>query len=178
MEFNKLVKRGLVEQKTAGIDSFFAKMQNKNKKIIFYCGFDPTAVSLHIGNLVQLITMRRLTAMGHIPIAVIGGATGLIGDPKQTGERKLNSIADIEKWVEKIKIQFKHILGSDIKIINNLEWTKSLDALGFLRDVGKYFRVSQMLNKEAVNARLNSADGISYTEFSYQILQAYDFYML
>jgi tyrosyl-tRNA synthetase len=145
----------------------------------YYCGFDPTAPSLHFGHLLQIITMRRLQLAGHRPLALVGGATGLIGDPRPTAERTLHSREVIAGWVERIRAQIEPLLDFSgrhaAKMVNNLEWAAELSALDLLRDVGKHFRVNRMLAKDAVSARLNSANGISYTEFSYQILQALDF---
>jgi len=147
--------------------------------VTFYDGFDPTAPSLHIGNLVQILTMRRLQLGGHRPIALVGGATGLIGDPKPTAERVLNDRSVVAGWVERIRAQIEPFLdfeGPDAaRMVDNLDWTEPLSAIDFLRDVGRHFRVNRMLAKEAVSARLASDAGISYTEFSYQILQAMDF---
>jgi tyrosyl-tRNA synthetase len=147
--------------------------------ITFYCGFDPTAESLHFGNLVQLVTMRRLQAAGHSAIAVVGGATGLVGDPSgKSAERALNDVEVVEAWVERIRAQVSRLLplegDNPARIVNNLEWTAPLSAIAFLRDIGKHFGVSRMLAKEAVSARLKD-EGVSYTEFSYQILQALDY---
>ena len=148
-------------------------------KITYYCGFDPTAPSLHLGNLVQLLTMRRLQLAGHQPLAIVGGATGLIGDPKPNAERTLNDKKTVAEWVAKLADQTKRFLdfsGSNpAKIVNNLDWTESYSAIDFLREIGKHYRVGKMLSKDAVSARLNSDAGISYTEFSYQILQGLDF---
>ena len=147
--------------------------------ITYYCGFDPTAPSLHFGNLVQIITLRRLQLAGHRPLALVGGATGLIGDPRPSAERTLNSRATVEQWVANIRRQIEPLLDfegdSAARMVNNLDWTEGLSALDFLRDIGKHFRVNRMLAKDAVSARLNSDTGISYTEFSYQILQGMDF---
>ncbi|HEV2347680.1 MAG TPA: tyrosine--tRNA ligase [Actinocrinis sp.] len=147
--------------------------------VTFYCGFDPTAPSLHMGNLVQLITMRRIQDAGNLPLGLVGGSTGLIGDPKPTAERTLNTKETVAEWVERIRVQVERILDFDgphaARIVNNLDWTAPLSAIDFLRDVGKHFRVGKMLSKDAVSARLNSEAGISYTEFSYQILQGLDF---
>ena len=145
----------------------------------FYCGFDPTAPSLEFGNLVQLVTMRRLQLAGHRPIAVVGGATGLIGDPSgKSAERNLNPVEVVEEWVGRIRRQVERILSFDgenaAQIVDNLEWTAPMSAIDFLRDIGKHFGVSRMLAKESVSARLE-AGGISYTEFSYQILQSLDY---
>src|SRR5690349_3518035 len=145
----------------------------------YYCGFDPTAPSLHIGNLLQLLTMRRLQDAGHRPLALVGGATGLIGDPRMSGERVLNDRETVAGWVQEIRRQVERFLVFDgpvgATVVNNLDWTAPLSAIDFLRDVGKHFRVNRMLAKEAVSARLNSEAGISFTEFSYQILQGMDF---
>ena len=148
-------------------------------QITFYCGFDPTAPSLHLGNLVQLLTMRRLQLAGHLPLALVGGATGLIGDPKPTAERTLNDRETVGEWVEKLADQNRRFLAFDgphaARMVNNLDWTSGYSAIDFLRDIGKHFRVGKMLSKDAVSARLNSDSGISYTEFSYQVLQGMDF---
>jgi tyrosyl-tRNA synthetase len=147
--------------------------------ITFYCGFDPTAPSLHLGNLVQLLTMRRLQLAGHNPLALVGGATGLIGDPKPNAERTLNSKETVSEWVEKLASQTGRFLdyqgANPARLVNNLDWTNNYSAIDFLRDIGKHYRVGKMLAKDAVSARLNSDSGISYTEFSYQILQGLDF---
>ena len=147
--------------------------------VTFYCGFDPTAPSLHMGNLVQLITMRRIQDAGNFPLGVVGGATGLIGDPKPNAERTLNTKETVAEWVEKLRSQVGAVLDFDgayaARIVNNLDWTAPFSAIDFLREIGKHFRVGKMLAKDAVAARLNSESGISYTEFSYQILQALDF---
>ena len=147
--------------------------------VTFYCGFDPTAPSLHFGNLVQLVTMRRLQLVGHEPIAVVGGATGLIGDPSgRSVERSLNEADVVADWVERIRGQVERYLEftgtHGARIVNNLEWTASVSALDLLREVGKHFSVNRMLDKESVKARLEGP-GISFTEFSYQILQAFDY---
>lgn len=150
--------------------------------IVYYCGFDPTAPSLHLGNLVQLLVMRRLQLAGHKPLGLVGGSTGLIGDPKPTAERTLNDANTVAEWVGYLQGQVSRFLSFEgdnaARLVNNLDWTASLGAIDFLRDVGKYFRVGTMLKKDAVSARLNSSEGISYTEFSYQILQGYDFLQL
>ena len=147
--------------------------------IRYYCGFDPTAASLHLGHLVQLLLMRRLQLAGNTPYALVGGATGLIGDPRPTAERTLHSREQVGEWVTRIQHQVSRYLSDDganaVRIVNNLDWTAELSAIDFLRDIGKNFRVGAMLSKEAVSKRLNSDAGISYTEFSYQVLQANDF---
>ena len=147
--------------------------------VTFYGGFDPTAPSLHFGNLVLLVTMRRLQLAGHRPIGLVGGATGLVGDPSgRTSERTLNEPGVVEGWVDRIRSQVQRYLSFEgdnaALIVNNLEWTGAMSAIDWLRDVGKHFSVSRMLAKEAVSARLE-AGGISYTEFSYQVMQALDF---
>ncbi|MFD7520546.1 tyrosine--tRNA ligase [Streptomyces niveus] len=147
--------------------------------VTFYCGFDPTAPSLHLGNLVQILTMRRLQLAGNRPLGLVGGATGLIGDPKPNSERTLNAPEVVGEWVERLRGQIERYLDFDgpyaATMVNNLHWTSGMSAISFLRDVGKYFRVNKMIAKEAVARRLNSDAGISYTEFSYQILQGMDF---
>ncbi|MGQ0607688.1 MAG: tyrosine--tRNA ligase [Chloroflexota bacterium] len=147
--------------------------------VTFYGGFDPTAPSLHFGNLVLLVTMRRLQLAGHRPIGLVGGATGLVGDPSgRTTERALNDPDVIAGWVERIRSQVERYVSFDgsnaALIVNNLDWTAQMSAIDWLRDIGKHFSVSRMLAKEAVSARLD-AGGISYTEFSYQVMQAVDF---
>ena len=148
--------------------------------VTVYVGFDPTAPGLHIGNLVQLLTLRRLQLAGHRPIALVGGATGLIGDPSgKSVERVLNSRDLVAQWVDRIRGEVSRFLDfsagpAGALVVSNLDWTEPLSALEFLRDIGKHFPVSQMLGRESVKARLE-AGGISYTEFSYQILQANDF---
>ena len=147
--------------------------------VTVYCGFDPTAPSLHMGNLVQVLTLSRLQQAGHRPIGLVGGATGLIGDPKPTAERTLNDRDVVAGWVDRIREQIRPFLVFDgpnaALMANNLDWTAPLSAIDFLRDVGKHFRVNRMLAKDAVSARLNSDSGISFTEFSYQVLQGMDF---
>jgi tyrosyl-tRNA synthetase len=147
--------------------------------ITYYCGFDPTAPSLHLGHLVQLLLLRRIQLAGNHPIGLVGGSTGLIGDPRPTSERTLNSRETVAEWVNGLRDQIEGYLSFEgefaARMANNLDWTGDLSALDFLRDLGKYFRVGSMLKKDAVSARLNSEAGISYTEFSYQILQAFDF---
>ncbi len=148
--------------------------------VTFYGGFDPTAAGLHIGNLVLLLTMRRVQDAGHRPIGLVGGATGLIGDPSgKSAERVLNPRETVAAWVERIRGEVERFLDftpgpTGALVVSNLDWTAGLTALDFLRDIGKHFPVNRMLAREAVKARLE-AGGISYTEFSYQILQANDF---
>ncbi|MEV0096388.1 tyrosine--tRNA ligase [Streptomyces sp. NPDC050738] len=147
--------------------------------VTFYCGFDPTASSLHLGNLVQILTMRRIQLAGNRPLGLVGGATGLIGDPKPNSERTLNDPEIVAAWVDRLRGQIERFLDFEgphaATMVNNLDWTSGLSAISFLRDIGKYFRVNKMIAKEAVARRLNSDAGISYTEFSYQILQGMDF---
>jgi tyrosyl-tRNA synthetase len=143
----------------------------------FYVGFDPTAPSLHLGNLVQILTARRLQLAGHTPYALVGGATGMIGDPKESGERSLNSLDTVKDWVERVRRQIEPFLSFDgpnaATMVNNYDWTASLSTIDFLRDIGKHFPVNRMLAREVVRSRLES--GISYTEFSYVLLQSMDF---
>jgi len=149
-------------------------------QVTIYCGFDPTAPGLHIGNMVQLVTLRRLQLAGHRPIGLVGGATGLIGDPSgKSAERVLNPRETVAGWVERIRGEVSRFLDFDAgessaMIVSNLEWTEPMHALDFLRDIGKHFSVNRMLDRESVRARLETG-GISYTEFSYQLLQAMDF---
>ncbi|WP_046727985.1 tyrosine--tRNA ligase [Streptomyces humi] len=150
--------------------------------VTFYCGFDPTAPSLHVGHLVQVLTVRRLQQAGHRPLALVGGATGLIGDPRPTAERTLNDPETVAGWVGKLRAQIEPFLSFEGEnaavMVNNLDWTEGLSAIEFLRDIGKHFRVNKMLTKDSVARRLESDQGISYTEFSYQILQGMDFLQL
>ena len=145
----------------------------------YYAGFDPTAPSLHVGNLVQILTLRRLQLAGHRPLALVGGATGLIGDPRETAERTLTPREQVAEWVDNIRAQIEPYLEftgeNAARMVNNLDWTAELSAIDFLRGIGKHFRVNRMIAKDVVSVRLNSAEGISYTEFSYQILQGMDF---
>jgi tyrosyl-tRNA synthetase len=147
--------------------------------ITAYCGFDPTAPSLHLGNLLQILVLRRLQLAGHRPLGLVGGSTGLIGDPRPTAERVLQSKEQVADRVRLIADQVARFLDFDgdaaAAIVNNLDWTEGLSAIDFLRDIGKHYRIGTMLKKDAVANRLNSDAGISYTEFSYQILQGYDF---
>lgn len=147
--------------------------------LTLYAGFDPSAPSLHIGHLTQLLTLRRFQRAGHRPLALVGGATGLIGDPKPTAERVLNSREVVSGWVGRLRSQIEPLLDFDgpqaALMVDNLDWIGALSAIDFLRDIGKHFRINRMLAKESVSARLNSDTGISYTEFSYQLLQSIDF---
>lgn len=168
--------RGLIAQSTDRKEL----EQALAKPMSLYLGFDPTAPSLHVGNLVVLLVLRRFQLAGHRPIPLVGGATGLVGDPSgRSEERSLNDEQVVAEWVSKIKKQLEKIIDfSDKKtgavMANNLDWTKPVSALEFLRDIGKHFSVNQMLAKDSVANRLATA-GISYTEFSYQVLQAFDF---
>ena len=173
---DELQWRGLVAQTT---DEAALREALAAGPITFYCGFDPTAPSLHMGNLVQLILMRHLQRAGHRALCLVGGSTGLIGDPKATAERTLSSPETVADWVARIQAQVQPFLefGGDNPaiMVNNLDWTAPMSALDFLRDVGKHFRVNAMIKKDAIATRLASQDGISYTEFSYQLLQGMDY---
>jgi tyrosyl-tRNA synthetase len=147
----------------------------------FYVGFDPTAPSLHLGNLVQILTAKRLQDAGHTPYALVGGATGMIGDPRDSGERTLNDADTVSQWVERVRRQIEPFLSFEgenaATMVNNLDWTQGLSTIDFLRDIGKHFPVNRMLARETVKRRLE-AGGISYTEFSYVLLQSMDFLSL
>jgi tyrosyl-tRNA synthetase len=168
--------RGLLAQTTDEA----ALLEALKKPTTLYVGFDPTAPSLHAGNLVVLLVLRRFQLAGHNPIALVGGATGLVGDPSgKNEERSLNSTEIVEAWVNRIRSQVSAFLDFNAPknpavVVNNLDWTSPLSAIEFLRDIGKHFSVNQMLSKDSVSARLEGG-GISYTEFSYQVLQSYDF---
>jgi tyrosyl-tRNA synthetase len=167
--------RGLIAQSTDERELAAAL----EKPITLYIGFDPTAPSIHVGNLVVLLVLRRFQLAGHHPIALVGGATGLVGDPSgRNEERSLNSSEIVEQWVNRIKLQVSSVLDCKVAanpavVVNNLDWTSPLSAIEFLRDIGKHFSVNQMLSKDSVANRLEG--GISYTEFSYQVLQAFDY---
>ncbi|GAB3856854.1 tyrosine--tRNA ligase [Dactylosporangium cerinum] len=167
--------RGLIALST-DLDELRAEMAKG--PLTYYCGFDPTAPSLHIGNLLQIITVRRLQLAGHRPRAGRRG-DGPHRRPRPSAERQLNSADTVAEWVERIRGQIEPFLDftgdNAAQMVNNLDWTAPMSAIDFLRDVGKHFRVNKMLTKDAVSARLNSDAGISYTEFSYQILQGMDF---
>ncbi|TDT75829.1 MULTISPECIES: tyrosine--tRNA ligase [unclassified Arthrobacter] len=177
--WQELKWRGLVHVSTdeAELEKLLA-----NGPVTYYCGFDPTAPSLHLGNLVQLLVMRRLQLAGHKPLGLVGGSTGMIGDPRPTAERTLNTKDTVAEWVGYLQAQVSRFLSFEgdnaARIVNNLDWTAPLSAIDFLREVGKHFRVGTMLRKDAVASRLNSDEGISYTEFSYQILQGMDYLQL
>jgi len=172
---DELQWRGLVAQTTDET----ALRRHLDESRAIYCGFDPTAPSLHFGNLVQLVLLRHLQRAGHRVICLVGGSTGLIGDPRPTSERTLRPREETAANAARIRALVHPFLDFDgpnpARVVNNLDWTAGLSALDFLREVGKHFRVNQMIRKDAVAARLASQDGISYTEFSYQILQALDF---
>ena len=167
--------RGLIAQ-TTDEKELSAALE---KPITLYIGFDPTAPSIHVGNLVVLLVLRRFQLAGNHPIALVGGATGLVGDPSgRNEERSLNSSEIVEQWVNRIKLQVSSVLDFQVAanpavVVNNLDWTSPLSAIEFLRDIGKHFSVNQMLSKDSVANRLEG--GISYTEFSYQVLQAFDY---
>ncbi|GAB2522177.1 tyrosyl-tRNA synthetase [Paramicrobacterium agarici] len=174
--WDELLWRGLIQVST---DQAALKELLAGEPITYYCGFDPTAASLHLGHLVQLLTLRRLQLAGHKPLSLVGGSTGLVGDPRPSAERTLQTKETVSEWVDSLKAQIENYLSFDgenrARMVNNLDWTGDLTAIDFLRDVGKHFRVGNMLKKDAVSARLNSEAGISFTEFSYQLLQALDF---
>ncbi|MFI5807342.1 tyrosine--tRNA ligase [Streptomyces sp. NPDC051561] len=173
---DELKWRGLFAQST---DEDALRKALADGPVTFYCGFDPTAASLHVGHLVQVLTMRRLQQAGLRPLALVGGATGQIGDPRPTAERTLNDVATIELWVARLRAQIEPFLDFEgdnpALMVNNLDWTGGMSAIEFLRDIGKHFRVNKMLTKDSVARRLESEQGISYTEFSYQLLQGMDF---
>lgn len=175
----QLQERGLIAQVT---DEAALVERLEQGPIALYCGFDPTADSLHLGHLVPLLCLKRFQLAGHKPVALVGGATGLIGDPSfKATERKLNTQDTVHEWVEKIRKQVSPFLDfnsgeNSAELANNYDWFGQMDVLTFLRDIGKHFSVNQMINKEAVKQRLNRDDvGISFTEFAYNLLQAYDF---
>ncbi len=166
--------RGLIAHST-DLDALGAHLDAG--PISAYVGFDPTAPSIHMGNLVQLMVHRALQRAGHRPILLVGGSTGLIGDPKQTAERVMNDVDVVHEWVERIRAQVGRLIDLDgpdaARLVNNFDWTSGLSTLEFLRDVGKHFSVNRMLDREVVKARLET--GISFTEFSYVLLQSLDY---
>ncbi len=174
--WDELLWRGLVHVST---DQEALRALLGGEPITYYCGFDPTAPSLHLGNLVQLLTMRRIQLAGHRPLGLVGGSTGLIGDPRPTAERTLNTRETVAEWVDRLRAQVERYLSFEgdnaARMVNNLDWTAPMSAIDFLREIGKHYRVGTMLKKDAVAARLASDEGISYTEFSYQILQGMDY---
>ncbi len=173
---DELEWRGLIAQHS-DIDKLRADLGEG--PITFYCGFDPTAPSLHHGHLVAVKVMRHLQLAGHNPLVLVGGATGLIGDPRDKGERTLNTKDTVAQWALSLKSQLESLLDFEgenpARTVNNLDWTSELSAIDLLRDLGKHFRMGTMLSKDIVKRRLESNEGISYTEFSYQILQANDY---
>ncbi len=177
--YGELEWRGLVFDATEGLRDLIAR-----EKLTTYIGFDPTAASLHVGSLLPMVTLARLQRFGHPPIAVVGGGTGMIGDPSgKATERALLTMEQVEANVEGIRRQVSRFLDFDdvaapARLVNNAEWLTKLSAIEFMRDVGKYFTVNYMLAKESVRRRSDSDEGISYTEFSYLLLQSYDFLVL
>jgi tyrosyl-tRNA synthetase len=173
---DELAWRGLIAQTT---DERALREALSAGPVTVYCGFDPTAPSLHHGNLVQLIVLRHLQRSGHRVLALVGGATGMIGDPRMSGERVLNTKETVAAWVERLTTQIARVLEFDgdnpATMVNNLDWTAGLTAIDFLRDIGKHYRLGTMLAKDTVARRLASEEGISFTEFSYQILQGLDY---
>lgn len=177
-----LKARGLIAQMTS--EEELMKHLAEGSRTL-YCGFDPTADSLHLGHLVPLLMLRRFQMAGHTPIALVGGATGLIGDPSfKAQERKLNTSDVVAMWAERLKAQLSRFIdfnesANAARLVNNLDWTAEVDVLTFLRDIGKHFSVNQMIAKESVKQRIERDDsGISFTEFTYMILQSYDFQQL
>lgn len=168
--------RGLLKQHT---DMEQLKTAFDSGPVTFYCGFDPTAPSLHHGHLVQLVLMKHLQRAGHHPLALVGGATGQIGDPREVGERAMQAKETVAEWTERLRRQIEKFLDFDgdnpARMVNNLDWTADMTAIGLLRDIGKYFRLGTMISKDVVARRLESEEGISYTEFSYQVLQSNDY---
>lgn len=175
--FDDLVARGRIADSTDPQ----ALSQALQSPVTFYCGFDPTAPSLHVGSLATMLEMHRMQQQGHHPIVLVGGATGLIGDPKESGERTLNAAEVVREWSDRLQSQcstFVDFAGSNAAVMaDNFSWTSELSALELLRDVGKHFSVNRMLDREAVKARLEG-NGISYTEFSYVLLQSFDYLQL
>lgn len=175
----ELQDRGLIAQMTGG-DALVEHLNSGSRTL--YCGFDPTADSLHIGHLVPLLMLRRFQLAGHRPVALVGGATGLIGDPSfKAQERKLNTAETVGSWVEKLKGQISRFVSFDCGensavVVNNLDWVGNMNVLTFLRDIGKHFSVNNMINKESVKQRIErEGEGISFTEFTYMLLQSFDF---
>lgn len=173
---DELQARGLIAQHT-DIEALRATLDEG--PITYYCGFDPTAASLHHGHLVQAILMRHLQNAGHNPLVLVGGATGMIGDPRDSGERTLNPEEQVAEWTQKLANQLSGFLSFEgenaARIVNNYDWASEITAIDLLRNIGRYFRLGTMIAKDTVARRLASDEGISYTEFSYQILQANDF---
>ena len=177
--YGELEWRGLIYDATEGVRDVLA-----TRKMTAYAGFDPTAASLHVGHLLPIITLARFQRFGHVPIAVVGGGTGLIGDPSfKATERALLSVEEVESNVRSIREQLARFLDLEstsarARLVNNAEWLAQLGAIEFMRDVGKHFTVNAMMAKEAVRRRIEGEEGISYTEFSYPLLQSYDFLVL
>jgi tyrosyl-tRNA synthetase len=177
--FEELQWRGLVQEASEGLPEVLAR-----QKVTGYIGFDPSAASLHVGSLLPIMLLARLQRFGHTPIAIVGGGTGLIGDPSgKTAERQLLSAEQVEENLAGIRSQLERFLdfeaaGNAAKIVNNADWLGEISFVEFLRDVGKYFTVNYMLAKESVKRRLEAADGLSFTEFSYLLLQAFDYLTL
>jgi len=177
--FNELEWRGLVCESTEGLRDVLAR-----DKVTLYIGFDPTAASLHVGSLLPMMALARMQRFGHSPIAIVGGGTGMIGDPSgKTSERQLLTVEQIDLNLAGIRAQLAKVLDFDApsnpaRIVNNADWLRPLNYLEFLRDIGKHFTINYMLAKESVKRRIEQEDGISYTEFSYLMLQSYDFLTL
>ena len=177
--FEELQWRGLVSESTEGLRDLLAK-----ETLTLYIGFDPTAASLHVGSLLPMMALARMQRFGHSPIAIVGGGTGMIGDPSgKTSERQLLTVEQIDANLEGIRAQLSKVLdfgaaGNPARIINNADWLRKLNFLDFLRDIGKHFTVNYMMAKESVKRRIEQEDGISYTEFSYLVMQSYDYLVL
>jgi tyrosyl-tRNA synthetase len=177
--FEELQWRGLVSEYTEGLRDVLAK-----EKLTLYIGFDPTAASLHVGSLLPMMALARMQRFGHSPIAIVGGGTGMIGDPSgKTAERQLLTIDQIDANLAGIRAQLEKVLdfgaaANPARIVNNADWLRTLNLLEFLRDIGKHFTVNYMLAKESVKRRIEQEDGISYTEFSYLVMQSYDYLVL
>ena len=177
--FDEFQWRGMLHEATPDLREVLAK-----EKLTAYIGFDPSAASLHVGSLLPVMGLARLQRFGHTPIAIAGGGTGLIGDPSgKTKERQLLTNEQVEENLAGIKEQLSHFLDFDAKenparIVNNADWLGPITMMEFLRDVGKYFTVNNLIGKEAIKRRLESDEGISFTEFSYPLLQAYDYLVL
>ncbi len=177
--YQELEWRGMVYEGTEGVRDLLAR-----EKVTCYIGFDPTAASLHVGSLLPLLALARMQRFGHSPIAIAGGGTGMVGDPSgKTQERQLMSLEQIEENLKGIRVQLERFLDFDAasnpaRIVNNADWLATLNLMEFLRDIGKHFTVNNMLAKESVRRRIESEDGISYTEFTYALLQAYDFLVM
>src|SRR5438045_3627060 len=177
--YDEFTWRRIVYDATEGLADLVAK-----ERVTAYIGFDPTASSLHVGSLLPAMALARLQRFGHAPIAIVGGGTGLIGDPSgKTQERTLLTREQVEHHLEGLRAQLARFLdfetrGNAARIVNNADWLGTVDLMTFLRDIGKHFTVNWMLAKESVKRRVESEDGISFTEFSYLLLQAYDYLML